>query len=87
MLETKGETNMLTIIKLILTVIAVLVVIGVIVSNIRIVPQAHCYIVERLGVYHTTWQAGLRIKIPFIDRVASRISLKEQVLNFPLSLN
>ena len=74
---------MLTIIKPILTVIAVLVVIGVIVSNIRIVPQAHCYIVERLGVYHTTWQAGLRIKIPFIDRVASRISLKEQVLDFP----
>ena len=71
------------IIKLVLTVIVVLVIVGVIASNIRIVPQAHCYIVERLGVYYTTWQAGLRFKIPFIDRVASRISLKEQVLDFP----
>ena len=71
------------IIKIILTVLVVLVIVGIIASNIRIVPQAHCYIVERLGVYHTTWQAGLRFKIPFIDRVASRISLKEQVLDFP----
>ena len=71
------------IIKLVQTVIVVLVIVGVIASNIRIVPQAHCYIVERLGVYYTTWQAGLRFKIPFIDRVASRISLKEQVLDFP----
>lgn len=71
------------IIRFVFIVIVVLVILGIIFSNIRIVPQAHCFIVERLGVYHSTWQAGLRFKIPFIDRVASRISLKEQVLDFP----
>lgn len=71
------------IVRTVLTVMILAVVLSIILTNIRIVPQAHCYIVERLGVYHTTWQAGLRFKIPFIDRVASRISLKEQVLDFP----
>ncbi|MBR2715509.1 MAG: SPFH/Band 7/PHB domain protein [Ruminococcus sp.] len=55
----------------------------VIVRNIKIVPQAHAYVVERLGAYYTTWQTGLHIKVPFIDRIASKISLKEQVVDFP----
>ena len=75
--------SMIFIIRLLMFLIIIGVILGIVFSNIRIVPQAHCYIVERLGVYYTTWQAGLRFKIPFIDRVASRISLKEQVLDFP----
>ena len=67
--------SMIFIIRLLMFLIIIGVILGIVFSNIRIVPQAHCYIVERLGVYHTTWQAGLRFKIPFIDRVASRISL------------
>ena len=64
--------------------IAILVVIAVfLISRIRIVPQAHANVIERLGKYHTTWNAGLHILIPIIDRVAKSISLKEQVLDFP----
>ena len=61
-------------------VLVVLILIGV---NIRIVPQAHCFVIERLGEYRVTWKAGLHVKTPFIDRVAKRVSLKEQVLDFP----
>lgn len=50
---------------------------------IHIVPQASVYIIERLGVYKTTWSAGLHFAIPFIDKVVRRISMKEQVANFP----
>ncbi len=51
-------------------------------ANIIIVPQANAYIVERLGVYRCTWEAGLHLKIPFLDRVAKRVLLKEQVIDF-----
>lgn len=61
-----------------LVIVVILVVFG-----LRIVPQGHAYIIERLGKYAGTWEAGLHIMIPFIDRVAKRISLKEQVLDFP----
>ena len=65
-------------------VVIVLVLLGILlVRNVRIVPQAYCYVIERLGVYHTTWNAGLHLKIPFIDRIANKISLKEQVMDFP----
>ena len=64
----------------ILLVVAILALIGV---NIRIVPQAHCFVIERLGEYRVTWNAGLHVKTPFIDRIAKRVSLKEQVLDFP----
>ncbi|MEG0503865.1 MAG: stomatin-like protein [Raoultibacter sp.] len=68
-----------------LIVVAVLVVLLVLfsVTCIKIVPQASAMVVERLGSYLTTWQTGLHIKIPFIDRVRSGISLKEQVFDFP----
>lgn len=62
-------------------VLAILVLL--IVTNIRIVPQQHTFVIERLGVYTTTWEAGIHVKVPFIDRVAKNISLKEQVLDFP----
>ncbi len=55
----------------------------VVVSNIKIVPQAHAMVVERLGAYMTTWSVGLHVKVPFIDRVARNVNLKEQVVDFP----
>ena len=61
-------------------IIAVLVIIF---ANIRIVPQAHEYVIELLGKYKTTWGAGLHVKIPLIERIAKRVTLKEQVLDSP----
>ena len=52
------------------------------VANIRIVPQSEAFIMERLGGYLTTWQVGLHVKIPVIDRIANKVSLKERVLDF-----
>ncbi|MBO4940690.1 MAG: SPFH/Band 7/PHB domain protein [Clostridia bacterium] len=63
-----------------LIILAVLIV--VVVSNIKVVPQAYAYVIERLGAYSGTWGVGLHIKIPFIDRVAKRVTLKEQVVDF-----
>ena len=63
--------------------ILVVVVMLIIVANIKIVPQANSYVVERLGAYHASWDVGLHIKIPFIERIAKRVSLKEQVVDFP----
>lgn len=54
-----------------------------VVTNIRIVPQARAYVVERLGAYHSTWQVGLHIKIPLIDKISRKVSLKEHVIDFP----
>ncbi len=66
-------------------IIAVLVLLAVIVlvQNIRIVQQAKAVVIERLGAYQTTWTVGLHFKIPFIERVAKTVSLKEQVVDFP----
>lgn len=64
--------------------IGFLIIVTVILTlNIKVVPQAYAYVVERLGVYNTTWGAGFHIKIPFIDKVASIITLKEMVLDYP----
>lgn len=63
--------------------ILILLVGSIIVSNIKIVPQAHAYVIERLGAYFCTWGTGLHVKIPFIDRVSKTVSLKEQVVDFP----
>ena len=52
-------------------------------SCIKIVPQAHAYVIERLGAYSETWNVGLHFKLPIIDRVARRVNLKEQVVDFP----
>lgn len=58
------------------------VVIAILVANVRIVPQAYVFVVERLGRYSATWPAGFHVKVPFIDRVAKKVSLKEQVVDF-----
>ena len=60
-----------------------LVVLIILVFNIKIVSQAQAYVIERLGAYHTTWQKGLHIKIPFLDKIAKKVNLKEQVEDFP----
>ena len=59
-----------------------LIVFILIVTNIRIVPQSHAYVIERLGAYCSTWQVGLHVKVPLIDRMANSMSLKEKVLDF-----
>jgi len=65
-------------------IIALLVIIVVIAATcVKIVPQAHAYIIERLGGYLETWGVGLHLKMPFIDRVARMVDLKEQVVDFP----
>ena len=71
------------ILKLIIIAIVVMIVIGLLVTNIRIVPQARAYVVERLGAYHGTWQVGLHFKVPLIDKIARKVSLKERVIDFP----
>ena len=63
--------------------IIVAVVFIILVTNIKIVPQARAYIVERLGAYKCTWKTGVQFTVPFIDRIAKNMSLKEQVLDFP----
>ena len=60
-----------------------LVIIAIIIRNVRIVPQAKAFVVERLGAYRTTWGVGLHLKVPFIERVSKIVSLKEQVADFP----
>ena len=66
----------------ILLVIAALAVI-VLIANIRIVPQAHAYIIERFGSYDRTWNTGIHIKIPFIETIGKKVTLMEQVVDFP----
>ena len=68
-------------IGVILTIL-VFVVIVIILSTIKIVPQAHAYVIERLGTYNGTWSVGLHMKAPIIDKVARRVTLKEQVVDF-----
>ena len=72
----------MTALYIVLAVIALLIIL-IIARNIKIVPQAHAYVIERLGAYSQTWGTGLHIKVPFIDRIAKRVSLKEQVVDFP----
>ncbi len=66
--------------------IAAIIILGLIIwlvlSCIKIVPQAHAYVIERLGAYQSTWSVGLHFKVPFIDKVARRVILKEQVVDF-----
>ncbi|PWM39112.1 MAG: peptidase, partial [Clostridiales bacterium] len=66
----------------IVILVLILLVLILVISNIKIVPQANAYVVERLGAYYATWETGLHLKIPFIDRVAKRVSLKEMVVDF-----
>ena len=69
--------------SIILFIIVIALLAMIISSTVRIVPQAHAYVVERLGAYQGTWSVGLHVKVPFIDRVARKVNLKEQVVDFP----
>ena len=62
--------------------IGIIVILLLVIPNIKIVPQATTFIIERLGTYRTTWETGFHMKVPFIDRVAKKISLKEKVADF-----
>ena len=64
-------------------IILIVLLLVILISCIKIVPQAQAYVVERLGAYQGTWSVGLHIKVPFLDRVARKVNLKEQVADFP----
>ena len=68
---------------LIALILAALVIVIIVIRNIRIVQQARAYVIEYLGAYKTTWNVGLHFKIPFLEKVAKVVSLKEQVADFP----
>ena len=69
---------------MIFIIIALLLIIAILlIVNIRIVPQSQSYVIERLGGYHSTWSVGIHVKLPFIDRIANKMSLKERVFDFP----
>ena len=69
---------------MIYVIIAVAVLVMVlIITNIRIVSQSNAFVIERLGGYHGTWNVGLHVKMPFLDRIAKKVSLKEKVFDFP----
>ena len=68
---------------LIALILAALVIVVIVIRNIRIVQQARAYVIEYLGAYKTTWNVGLHFKIPFLEKVAKVVSLKEQVADFP----
>lgn len=69
-------------VKYIIIGLVALIIIIILIKNIRVVPQANAYVIERLGAYNTTWRVGLHIKIPFFERIAKKVSLKEQVADF-----
>ena len=66
----------------ILLIILIVIVLLIVVSSIKIVPQAHAYVIERLGAYQGTWSVGFHVKVPVIDKVAKKVILKEQVVDF-----
>lgn len=69
--------------QLVVIIVLIVVALLIILPNIRVVPQAHAFVVERLGAYLTTWDVGLHIKVPIFDKVARNVNLKEQVVDFP----
>ena len=66
----------------IVIVVLVVALLALVFANIRVVPQSKAYVIERLSTYFTTWETGLHVKVPFIDRIAKIVSLKEQVVDF-----
>ena len=64
-------------------VAAAVLLIALVVSNLKVVPQGYAFVIERLGSYHETWKNGLHLKLPFIDRISKRVTLMEQVVDFP----
>lgn len=72
-----------SVVGIVVICIIALILLILIVRNIKVVPQAHAFVIERLGTYHVTWETGLHLKVPFIDRISKKVSLKEQVVDFP----
>lgn len=68
---------------LIIAAVIVVLVLILILTNVQVVQQSKAYVIERLGAFQTVWGVGIHVKMPFIDRVAKRVSLKEQVLDYP----
>ncbi len=69
---------------MIYVLIAIIVIVMIlIITNIRIVSQSNAFVIERLGAYHGTWNVGIHVKMPFLDRIAKKVSLKEKVFDFP----
>lgn len=68
--------------QFIFLLIIIVILVSILLSTLNVVPQEHAYVIERLGKYYTTWDAGIHIKIPFIDRISKRTLLKEQVADF-----
>ena len=64
-----------------IAILAIIIIVAI--ANIKIVPQAHSYVIERLGAYSASWGVGIHFKAPFIERVAKKVTLKEQVVDFP----
>ncbi|MGN0573874.1 MAG: SPFH domain-containing protein [Acutalibacteraceae bacterium] len=69
--------------EFIILILLAIFILTVVILNIKIVPQSKAYVIERLGTYSATWQTGFHFKIPFIERVAKQVSLKEQIVDFP----
>ncbi len=70
-------------VTLVTVIVILLIVLYLIITNIRIVPQANAYVIERLGAYKQSWGTGLHVKVPFIETIAAKVSLKERVIDFP----
>ena len=70
-------------VSMIFIFLVIIIMLMIVTSCIKIVPQEHAYVIERLGTYQDTWPAGLHFKTPFIDRISRRVNLKEQVVDFP----
>ena len=68
--------------KLAILLLIIIAIVALVVVNIRVVPQSKAYVIERLGTYYATWETGLHVKIPFLDKVSKIVSLKEQVVDF-----
>ena len=67
---------------LVVLILVIIAIFALVFANIRIVPQSKAFVIERLGAYSTTWETGLHVKVPFIERVAKTVSLREQVVDF-----
>ena len=65
---------------------AIILIMILIITNIRIVPQSDAYVIERLGAYHATWNVGLHVKLPLLDRIAKRFRSRKRFLTFRRSL-
>ena len=64
-------------------IVIFIIVLLVILANVRVVPQSQAFVIERLGAYSTTWNVGIHVKMPFIDRISRKMSLKEKIMDFP----